>query len=147
MPTASKAIAALCLAAVTWWLLTSTVDPLLGEGYDTGQFVPIMTALGALTGWRTIGPRAPESLVAGITFGFTGGGVLYVLAIFVASAGLALDFALQNRYHGPVEAFEGMLKIALDKVALTARLDVLGALLLGAIATGLIASIVGRFAK
>ncbi|PIE10589.1 MAG: hypothetical protein CSA72_08780 [Rhodobacterales bacterium] len=147
MPTASKAVAAICLAIVTWWLLTTTLFPLLGEGYGTGYYLPIMVVLGALTGWRTIGPRAPEGLVAGVTFGFTGGVVLYVLAIFVAAAGMALDYALQNRYRGPVEAFEGMLKIALDYVALSARADVMGFLLAGAVGTGVIASIVGRFAR
>ncbi len=143
MPTAAKLIAAIGLAAVAW-LASTIVMERFPPGTDFGLFAWINLVLGLLCGWRVIGSRAGQGGAAAIASGFTGTVALVFWALAIQSAWEMVQRALDNRYDGPVEALTATFGIAVDFGAHLRDPAVLTCLLVGGIATGLLAELAAR---
>ena len=144
MPTAAKLFAALAFAAVAYYA-SETFIPLLPEGTQVKQFSLINAALGGIIGWRVQGVDVGNGYRIAATVGLRAS----ALFLFFAVMGYALREMIINatklRYDGPGEALVGMFDLAVGYGRLTITSpDVMGILILGAIATAWGAETVNR---
>lgn len=143
MPTASRLIAALCLAGLAW-LVSDMIKPLFEEGKDFGNFNLINLVIGALTGWQVVGSRAGRGYAAGFSNGLTGGIVLVFWGLLIHSAVRMFEISMRGRYDGFFDAFGAAVEIMGDNALLIATPAILGTLFAGSILSGLLAEFVNR---
>lgn len=143
MPTAAKMAAAVFLGAVAWYA-SELIRPLMPDGTDFGWFNFVNLALGLLCGWFVIGTRVGRSYFESFSAGLTGMAALVFWALFLQSFNEMLKLALQRRYEGPVEAIVAIFEIGVDfgSHLLDAKLIIV--LLVGGIASGVIAEWASR---
>ncbi|MCE8006741.1 TrgA family protein [Aestuariivita sp.] len=143
MPNASSLIAATCLAVLAF-VVSGQIIPLFEEGKDFGYFTLVNMAIGAVVGWKVMGPRAGRGLTPGINNGITGVAVLVFWALFVQGCVEMVRLAMRNRYDGPFEAIIAIFEIGYDYAVIIAVPNVLITLAIGALASGLITEHVSR---
>ncbi len=68
MPTAAKMIAAVAFAIVGWFAAMAYI-PQLPDSTNTGYFPQIVSGLGFVIGWFTLGPNAGKGYVEGMSLG------------------------------------------------------------------------------
>ena len=138
MPTASRLIAALCLAALAW-VLSEMVKPLFEENKQFGNFSIINVAIGLIVGWRVIGSRAGRGIAASINNGLTGGLVLYFWVLFLHSGYKMFQVSMRGRYDGAFDAAGAVFDIMYENAVTTATGLVIISLVLGSVMTGVVA--------
>ncbi len=143
MPTASKLAAALFFAGLAWFA-ADLVKPLLPEGTPTGQLNRIMAVIGASSGWKISGTRAGQGLRAGFGYGLTTSAVITFWGVLIFSGYKMLQYSLNRRFDGPVEALQAMAGYAVDYVVLIAVPSVVGALVVGGLFGGWLVEWVAR---
>ncbi len=143
MPTASRLVAALLTAALGWGV-AQLVPPYLPEGYDVGWFFELCAGFGLLTGWLYTGRQLDRGLGRPLNVGVASAAVLVFWILLTLSTYEMVVRSLRRRYDGPTEALQGVIEIALEYLAIMAHLDVIGALLLGALWIAVITYWVGR---
>lgn len=146
MPTASRLLAALALAALAW-LVSDLIKPLFDEDKDFGNFNLINLVLGLLIGWQFIGSRAGRGLSAAINNGFTGGVVLLFWGLLSHSSVKMIELSMRKRYDGWFEAVAAVFKIMAENAVLIATPAILGTLVMGSIASGVLAELVSERAS
>ena len=144
MPTAAKLFAALAFAMVAYYA-SETFIPLLPEGTQVKQFSLINAALGGIIGWRIQGADVGNGYRIGATVGLRGMAVFLFFAVGGYALREMLIRATKLRYDGPGEAIVGMFDLCVEygRMTLTSP-DVMGILILGAIATAWGAEAVNR---
>ena len=135
MPTAAKAIAALCLAALGY-LASEVVKTLLPEIENFGRFSEINALIGAIVGWIIVGKRAGRGTKDAIGNGLTGVAALLFWTLFFHASLEMFDLALKRRFDGPVEAFSAIFEIAIEYMGLLMNPMMIATLLIGALLTG-----------
>lgn len=143
MPTAAKLMAAICLAALGW-LVADLIKPLLPEGTQVGLFSPISAAWGAIVGWQFTGKRLGDRTGTAMGIGM---GSVFLLGFWVLlsfSGYEMIRLSMRNRYDGPVEALQNMFQIAVDYLWDAASLEVIGALLIGGLITGVLTAFAAK---
>lgn len=138
MPTASRLVAAVCLAALAW-MLSEMVKPLFEENKPFGNFSIINLVIGLIVGWKVIGSRAGRGMAAGINNGLTGGLVLYFWVLFLHSGYKMFQISMRGRYDGAFDAAGAVFDIMYEHATITASALVITSLIVGAALTGLIA--------
>lgn len=146
MPTAARLVAGLCLAGVGWFV-SQLIMPLMPEGTAFGWFSVLNAALGLVIGWQVIGSRAGRGISAAISNGLTAGVVLLLWGLFLQSSYKMFNLSMRGRYDGAFEAGADVFNRMVEFGAIIATPAVLGALVLGAVMSGIIAEITGRFAS
>lgn len=141
--TATRVVAAILLA-VTGWIVSQLVRPLMPEGTAFGMFDYVNTALGLAVGWVVIGRRMGRGLSNAIGIGITGAIALLFWAVFLQSAREMFALANKRRYDGPMEAIIGLFQVGIDYIVVIATPAVLGTLLLGGIITAVLAERAAR---
>lgn len=111
MPTAAKLVAAIMLA-ITGWFCAELIKPMTEEGRDLSGFAPICAAVGAMVGWRFLGPRADQRMGNVLSNTFTMAFVQIVLTVFVFALLQMLKNSLRKVYHGPIEALQDVFVIS-----------------------------------
>ena len=141
--TASRVVAALFLA-ITGWVASRLIMPLMPESTSFGIFEYVNAALGAVVGWIVIGSRAGRGMSNAIGVGFTAGVVLTFWGLFLQASREMFALANRRRYDGPVEAIVGIFEIGIEYLAIMATPTVLGALALGGILSAVFAERAAR---
>lgn len=136
MPDAARLVAALCLAALGF-VVSQQVIPRMPEGTDFGYFVWVNMGLGLLCGWIVMGKRAGRGITSAINNGLTGMAALVFWGLFVQGINEMVRLAMRNRYDGPFEAIFAVLEIGLDYGKVLLAPNIIVALLVGAVASGL----------
>ncbi len=135
MPTASKVVAGLFFAALAY-LVGDLVKPLLPEGTRVGLLSITLAVVGLLSGWRMSGGRAGFGTRAGFGYGMTTSVTIVFWGIFLFSGHKALQYSLDRRFDGPIEALQAMISFGIEFVVLLATPTILGTLLIGGLFGG-----------
>lgn len=135
MPTAAKAISALCLA-VLGYLCSELVKTLLPEINNFGRFSEFNTLLGAIIGWVVVGTRSGRGTKDAIANGLTGVGALIFWALIFHASYEMFNLSMKRRFDGPVEAFAAIFEIAIEYGAILMNPMMISAFLVGALLTG-----------
>lgn len=143
MPTAARLVAALCLAALGWFV-SELVKTLVEEETDFGHFTLVNTCLGLLVGWLVVGRRAGRGYSAAIGHGITGVAVLVFWAVLLQALNEMLRLALRRRFDGVIEAINGTFELFAAYAGHLANPSVLTALIAGALLTGLLSEAAAR---
>lgn len=143
MPTAARLASALSLGGLAW-LASDMVRPLMPPETAFGWFNYVNLALGLLCGWFIMGGRAGRGYAEAIGNGLTGVLALVFWAFFAQSFNLMLKQALEKNFDGPVEALVAVFGNALDYAQFLGDATLIGTLLIGGIASGLLAEFVAR---
>ena len=106
------------------------------EGTRTGVLNETLAAIGLLSGWFVSGKRAGYGTRAGFGYGLTTAAVITFWGIFVFSGEKALQYSLDRRFDGPIEAIQAMIKFGLEFGVLIATPDIIIALGIGALFGG-----------
>lgn len=141
MPTAARLCAAVLLAALGWWV-SELIKPLFLEGTAFGRFSLINAGLGLVIGWQVIGSRAGRGYSAAIGNGLTGGAVMVFWGLLLQSSYKMFENATRLRYDGAFEALAAVFQIMADNAILMATPMILGTLVVGSIAAGVVSEIV-----
>lgn len=136
--TATRVVAAVLLA-ITGWLVSQLVRPLMPPGTVFGLFDYVNAGLGLAVGWVVIGSRMGRGMSNAIGIGITGAFALLFWGIFLQSAREMFALANKRRYDGPMEALIGIFEIAIDYIQIAATPSVLGALTLCGVVTAVLA--------
>ena len=143
MPTAAKLVAALLLAALGWFA-ADLVKPYLVEGRPVGLFSPVAAGLGLAVGWAFTGRRLERRTGGAVGIGLASAALL-VFWVTVAFSGYEMIMrSTQRRYHGPVDALQGMVELGLDDLRRAAQPDVIIALVVGGLVVGAVTHWVSR---
>lgn len=135
MPTAAKLFAAAGMAIVGF-ACAEVYKPYAPEGTQFGYFSIVNAGLGALVGWRALGPDLGRGYRAAISAGLRASMVLLFAALVVFSFEHMLELALRRTYHGPMEALIDVISIGIEYLREVLLLDVLGTLFGGSILAG-----------
>ena len=146
MPTAARFVAAICLAALAF-IVSEQIKPLFDEDKAFGFFTHINVVIGLVIGWQVIGSRAGRGMMSGFNNGLTGGIILLFWGLLIHSAIRMIEISMRGRYEGAFDAVAGMFNIMSDNALLIATPLILGTLLVGAIASGLLAEITSKRAS
>ncbi|OSQ51254.1 TrgA family protein [Marivita geojedonensis] len=135
MPTAAKAVAALCLAALGF-LASELVKTLLPGISEWGRFSEFNAAVGAVVGWIVVGTRAGRGTKDAIANGLTGVAALIFWAVFFHACLEMFDQSMKRRFDGPVEAFSAIFEIGIEYGAILINPMMIATFLIGALLTG-----------
>lgn len=135
MPDAARLFAAIGLA-ITAFIVSGQIMPLMPEGTDFGYFTWVNMAIGALAGWISMGKRAGKGITAAINNGLTGMAVMVFWALFVQGVYEMVRLAMRNRYDGPFEAIMAIFEIGIDYGTTIFTIPVITTLVVGGIVTG-----------
>ena len=143
MPTGARLVAALCLA-VTAYVISLMVMPLMPESTDFGNFVPINICLGLLVGWFVMGRRAGRGTTAAINNGLTGVFVLLLWGIGVQAANEMVRLAMRNRYDNAFEAIVAIFQIGAEFGLILFTVPIGVTLLVASVVSGLLTEAADR---
>jgi len=135
MLTVPKLIAALFFAALGYFA-GDLVKPLLPEGTRTVWLNETLAVLGLISGWRMSGSRAGFGTRSGLGYGLTSAGLIAFWGVFFFSGEKMLQYSLDKRFDGPMEALRSMVEFMLDFSVLIAVPTVIGAAIFGGLFGG-----------
>jgi len=135
MPTAAKAIAALCLAALGY-VSSELVKTLLPELQNFGRFSEFNAGLGFIVGWVVVGRRAGRGTKDAIANGLTGVATLIFWSLFFNAANEMIQLSMKRRFDGPVEAFAAIFEIGIEYGQTLINPMMIVTFLIGAVVTG-----------
>lgn len=143
MPTAAKAIAALCLAALGY-VSSEFVKTLLPEIENFGIFSEFNAALGLLVGWVVVGRRAGRGTKDAIANGLTGVAALIFWSLFINASNEMFQLSLKRRFSGPIEAFAAIFEIGIEYGQILVNPLMIATFLIGALVTGYLSEFAAR---
>ena len=143
MPSSARLVAALLLGGLGW-IASDMIRPLMPEATNFGWFNYVNLAIGFACGWVVIGSRVGTGYIDSISVGLTGMGALVFWGLFAQSFNLMLAQSLDRQYKGPLKAIIGMFNNALDYGQYMMNWPLIGALVGGGIAIGIITEFVVR---
>ncbi|SHH31652.1 TrgA family protein [Marivita hallyeonensis] len=146
MPTAAKAIAALCLAALAY-LSSELVKTLMPEITNWGYFSIFNAAVGALVGWIVVGKRAGRGTKDAVANGLTGVAAMLFWVLFIHATNEMVDLSMKRRFDGPVEAFAAIFEIGIEYGTILVNPMMITTFLLGAFLTGYFSEYAARHWK
>lgn len=132
------------MLAVLGLLAGTAYVPLQPPEMRFGSFLPICAALGALVGWKVLGPRTGRGWRASMEGGLAASVVLLVVALLLFATRQMFISALDGRYRGATEALVGIFGIILDYASVMGDARFIGTLVVGGIVAGLMAEAAQR---
>jgi len=137
MPTAGKLFGAITFAIVAWFV-SGLIPPLLPEGTPTGLLQPVNAVVGFIMGWTILGRNAGDGIVASLGHASTTAVAVVFWCLLIWSGDEMIERATRLFYDGPVEALQDMATVALGYGRMIATVEIIGALVIGAIASALL---------
>lgn len=143
MPTAARLISALLFAALAWGV-SEILRGTLPEGVPARYLAPVVSGLGLVFGWQTMGARAGQGQVAAVAHALTTLGLIVVWALIIFSGAEMVRRSMRRFYDGPMEGLEAMVGLFLEYGRLLLVPEVAIAGIAGALVCGAIAAFVAR---
>jgi len=144
MPTAAKLVAAVTFALVAA-IAAQMYVPALPEGAQVGWFREICAAVGFICGWRTMGRLVGRGYGEAMGAGVRTAIVMAFWLVLGFAINEMLYRATKMRYGGsPMEAVLAVFDLMLYYARLMVTPEVIGTLLIGGVAGGLLAEAAGR---
>ncbi|MGR3614865.1 MAG: TrgA family protein [Paracoccaceae bacterium] len=143
MPTAARLVSAAGMALIAF-LVSGMVIPLMPEGMDFGNFMPINVAVGAVCGWVVMGKRVGRGTTAAINNGLAGVATVLFWSLFIHSSIEMFDRAMRNRYGGPFEAVAAIFELIAEYGLMILVPNIIATVLIGGVLAGLAAESASR---
>ena len=112
------------------------VKPLLPEGTRTGWLNETLAAIGLISGWRMSGGRAGFGTMSGLGYGLTSAGLIAFWGVFLFAGEKMLQYSLDKRFKGPMDALRSMIEFMLDFAVLVGVPTVVGTAIIGGLFGG-----------
>ncbi len=143
MPTGAKLMAAASFAVVGW-VLASFYSVNMPDATAAGPIREGAAVVGAITGWKVMGPSVGKGYLEAAGAGIKTSVVLVVAALFFLALGEMLENSVNMRYEGALEAFLDIFQTMARRSDALLSLGVFGTLLLGGVLGGLLTENAGR---
>ncbi|MFP5479708.1 MAG: TrgA family protein [Alphaproteobacteria bacterium] len=143
MPTGAKAMSAAAFA-VLGWLTANVYVANMPVVEAVGSVREIVALIGAIVGWKVMGPSVGKGYLESAAAGLK----TMVVLVFVSLMSIGLYEMLQNswkmRYEGPLEAMVDVFALMLDRAPTLGTFNVLVVMVVGGIIGGLLAENANR---
>jgi hypothetical protein len=143
MPTGAKLMAAVSFAVVGW-IIANAYIPNMPEAQAMGLFREGVAFLGAIIGWRVMGPSVGRGYVEAAGSGIKTVVVLVFFALLLFSIYEMLMNSVKMVYDGPMEAALDVLMTMVRRSEALISLSVLASMLIGGMIAGLLSENAGR---
>jgi len=143
MPTAAKLMAAVSFAVVGW-IVANAYVPNMPEAQAVGYLREGVALLGAIVGWRVMGPSVGKGYVEAGGSGIKTVVVLVFFALLLFSVYEMLMNSVKMRYDGPMEASLDVLMNMVRRSEALLSAGVIGSMLIGGIIAGILSENAGR---
>ncbi len=143
MPTAARIFGAFCFAVIGF-LGAEAVKPMMPEGTQFGYFSLVMAAIGAACGWSVMGGLVGRGYGVAISSGWRTSATLVFFGLLLFSGREMILRSIHRRYHGPVEALQGMVALATEYGRLLLNTQDLVILIGGGALAGLLVEWISR---
>lgn len=118
MPTAAKLFGGFAFALVGFFT-AEVMKPAFPQGFNFGYFSLVCLVLGAMAGWRVMGPDAGRGRLRAASSGVKTSFVLTIWVLVVFSVReMVLQSTQQGRFEGIFEALRGTFEIMWEFAAL-----------------------------
>jgi hypothetical protein len=119
----------------------SAYRALVPDPVQWGSFTPICVLLGAICGWKVMGPRAGRGWRQAMGAGLSTSAVLVVVALFLFSGNDMVQRSLRGRYDGPMDATVATFGLMVEHGAVMLDAGFIGLMLVGGVVGGLLAEL------
>jgi hypothetical protein len=143
MPTGAKLMAALAFAVVGL-VIASYYVPLMPEAAAVGPFREFSAAIGAIVGWRVMGPSVGKGYLEAAASGMKTVVVLVFFALLALGIYEMLQESVKMRYDGPMDAIVDVFARMAERAPPLITFNVLVAMVLGGIIGGMLAENASR---
>ncbi|WP_224824653.1 TrgA family protein [Cognatishimia sp. MH4019] len=137
MPTFARLVAAVLFAALAWWV-SQLIVPLMPNERPMGYFAIINAAVGLVMGWRIQGARAGNGYNAAIGISLTTVAAVVFWGLLLNSTIVMVELSLRKSYDGAVEAVVGVVDLMATHGKIMLDPTVIGTLLVGGLAIGMV---------
>ncbi|SMX48498.1 TrgA family protein [Maliponia aquimaris] len=144
MPTASKLLAALSLAALGW-IASEMIKPLVPFSTQWGWFNQVNAIVGFVVGWMFLGSRAGGGLTSAINNGVTSAFAMAVIGVLVQATNEMVRLSFARRYDSPFEAVTAIFEISIDYAEILLDVPLLLTLLIGGVIAAILVEVVGKY--
>lgn len=143
MPTGAKLMAAISFAVVGW-VLANFYAVNMPDAAAAGPIREVAALVGAVTGWKVMGPSVGKGYVEAAGAGIKTSVVLAVAALFLLAMAEMLDNSVKMRYEGALDAILDVFQTMAKRSDALLSTGVFGTILLGGILGGLLTENAGR---
>jgi hypothetical protein len=143
MPTGSKLMAAISFAVVGW-VLANYYAMNMPDASAAGPIREVAALVGAIVGWKVMGPSVGKGYVEAAGAGIKTAVVLAICALFLLALSEMLSNSVKMRYDGALDAFLDVLQTMVKRSEALLSLGVAGTILFGGIVGGLLTENAGR---
>jgi hypothetical protein len=143
MPTASKLVAAILLAALGY-AAADRVALHLPPETPPGLLREITAFFGLWVGWKFLGPRVGGGMSSAIGLGLSAMVAMFFVAMGFFAGNEMIKRSLRKSYDDPFEALQNMVEIAIDNTKHVAYADVILVLVVGGMLVGLLVEATSR---
>lgn len=143
MPTGAKLMAAASFAVVGW-VLANFYAVNMPDAAAAGPIREVAALVGAITGWKVMGPSVGKGYVEAAGSGIKTAVVLAVVALFLLALREMLTNSVKMRYDGALDAILDVFKTMGQRSESLLSLGVFGTILFGGIIAGLLTENAGR---
>jgi hypothetical protein len=137
MPTGAKAMAAISFAVVGW-LIANAYVPNMPQAQSVGRFRELTGLIGAIVGWRVMGPSVGKSYLQAIGSGWKTVIVLVFFALLLFGIYEMLQLSVKMRYDGPLEAIVDVFRRMMDRSQALMSADVVAVMVIGGGVAGIL---------
>lgn len=144
MPTAGRLAGAISFALFGWYLAGLSV-PLFPEGIAPAYWVPAVSFIGLIVGWRICGPRSGQGYYKAALNGLTCGVTMSFCAVFIMGFSDMITRSLRMQYtDGPMEAVADVFNLMVRFAGMFADQTLIISVLVGGIICAWVTEFFGR---
>lgn len=143
MPTGAKLMAAVSFA-ILGWIIANAYVPNMPDAQETGLFREGVALVGAIVGWRVMGPSVGKGYLEAAGSGIKTVVLLVFFALLLFSTYEMLMNSVKMRYDGPMEAALDVLMTMVRRSEALGSLNVIGTMLIGGMVAGILSENAGR---
>ena len=146
MPTGPKLVGAVCLALLAALVAELSKQSILADhNMSFGYLTPASALVGVFVGWRFLGGTRPEAgLRAEVSHGVTAVIFMMLLGFFVFGSYQMFINALDRHYKDVMQALRGIIDFAIEYAPFLMRVEIIGALVAGAVISGVLTGLARR---
>ena len=141
--TAARLVSGILFAALCWYT-TELAAAELAEQLNPGRASIINGAIGFFVGWTVLGSRVGDGIVSAISYGATTTVMAVGWCLLADSVLDMIRLAYRQRFAGPGEAIVDVFRLFVDYGQVLLTPNILMTLVVGGIASGLIAEWTAR---
>lgn len=143
MPTGAKLMAAASFAVVGW-VMANYYSLNMPDAASAGPLRPAAAFIGAIIGWKVMGPTVGRGYVEAAGAGIKTAAILAVAAIFALALREMLQNSVKMRYESATEAILDVFHTMATRSQGMLSLGVIASLVLGGIVAGMLSENAGR---